>query len=426
MFDKRLLEQIFSEQAEELVEVAEGFRCRRKEEDLINLNSKLAQVVIGVRRSGKSTLCLNALLSAGVNFAYANFDDERLAGMDAGELNNVLEVLYKLRGDFTHLFLDEIQNVEGWHLFVNRMLRRGMKVVLTGSNAKLLGGELATHLTGRHNTIVLYPFSFRDFCAYLGVDAEKNTTRAEAARRAAFDRYLMQGGFPELFSEPDNKRYVSELVDDILARDICQRHSIRHFDAFEKLAHYVMNVSPAVLSPAELTKTFGFGSAQTTNNYLNYLVQAYLLVKLRKFSTKSRVRITEEKAYAVDMAIMDNRPDAMRGPNLGWRMETAVYLELCRRKVTDGTYVYYYKSGPRAKEVDFVVCRGNSVVQLYQVAYDISAPKTRKREIDSLVMAAEALKCRELYLLTDTERGREESGGKVVEIVPVYEWLLHD
>lgn len=424
MIDKRTLEIIFSEQKEELEVTAQNTRCRRKEEDLINLDSKLAQVVIGVRRSGKSTLCFNVLHDAGVKFAYANFDDERLEGMKAAELNNVLEVLYKINGEFTHLFLDEIQNVEGWHLFVNRMLRQGMKIILTGSNAKLLSGELATHLTGRHNTVELYPFSFRDFCSFMNIDTTKLTTKAEAARRAAFDQYLKQGGFPELFNEKKSRQYVTDLVNDILTRDIQQRHKIRHFAAFEKMAHHLMNIAPSILAPANLTKTFGFGSSQTTNNYIKYLTQAYLLVKLNKYSAKSKLRITDEKVYTVDVAIMDKRPDAMVGDNLGWRLETIIYLELCRRKSENDTDIYYYKKHARAKEVDFVVCKGNKILQMYQVAYDMTNEKTRKREIDSLIQASQATKCKELYLITDSERDTIQKNGYIINIIPAYEWLL--
>ena len=105
--------------------------------------------MIGVRRSGKSTLCYNALTRKGVKYAYVNFDDERLINLTSSDLNDVLEVLYKIYGDFNYLFIDEIQNIPEWYLFVNRLLRRQMHVVITGSNAKLLSGELATHLTGR-------------------------------------------------------------------------------------------------------------------------------------------------------------------------------------------------------------------------------------------------------------------------------------
>lgn len=138
--------------------------CQRREERLVDVNSTQAQVIIGVRRSGKSTLCYQVLRDHNLKFAYADFDDERLVELKSDQLNDVLEILYKIYGDFNYLFLDEIQNVEGWHLFVNRMLRKKMHVIITGSNAKLLSGELATHLSGRNKEISLYPFSFKEFC----------------------------------------------------------------------------------------------------------------------------------------------------------------------------------------------------------------------------------------------------------------------
>ena len=124
MIDKRTLEFILTDQQEEMQERAEEVLCHRKEAVLVDLKSTQAQVVIGVRRSGKSTLCYQALQSADVKYAYADFDDERMSDIEAKQLNDVLEILYKIYGDFNYLFLDEIQNVKGWHLFVNRMLRK--------------------------------------------------------------------------------------------------------------------------------------------------------------------------------------------------------------------------------------------------------------------------------------------------------------
>lgn len=308
--------------------------CKRKEEDLINLDSNLAQVIIGVRRSGKSTLCFNVLKNAGVNYAYINFDDERLSDVTPNDLNDILEVLYKINGDFTHLFLDEAQNVEGWHLFVNRLLRQGLRILITGSNAKLLSSELETHLTGRFNAIELYPFSFEEFCNFFNIDTKTITTKLEGFRRTAFDEYIEQGGFPELLMETNSKRYVSTLVDNILKRDIQQRYNIRYFATFEKLSQYLMNIAPTILSITELTKLFGIRSSQTTNNYIKYLKQAYLMVGLSKYSTKSKLRVTEEKIYTVDVAIMDGRFQAFVGDNLGWRLETIVYLELLKQLIS--------------------------------------------------------------------------------------------
>lgn len=148
MIDIRTLENILSDQAEEIASKQQLTFCQRKEEELVDLDSPQAQVIIGVRRSGKSTLCYNVLQRAGVKYAYVNFDDERLATLSVEELNNVLEALYKIYGKFNYLFIDEIQNIPGWYLFVNRLLRQNLHILITGSNAKLLSGELATHLTG--------------------------------------------------------------------------------------------------------------------------------------------------------------------------------------------------------------------------------------------------------------------------------------
>lgn len=424
MVDRRLLEILLSEQKEELSRKANRNLCSRKEEALVDLESNLAQVVIGVRRSGKSTLCFNVLHKANVNYAYVNFDDERLSDLTKDDLNTVLEVLYKINGNFTHLFLDEVQNVDGWHLFVNRLLRQEIKMLVTGSNAKLLSSELATHLTGRHSTIELYPFSFSEYCNYCGVETALLTTQAEAMRRAAFDAYMKQGGFPELLHEKSPKRYIKELVDDILQRDIAQRHGVRYYAAFEQLSHYLMNVAPSIVTPSNLTSLFDIKSDQTTNNYIKYLKQAYLLIGLRKYSTKSKLRIRDEKVYTVDVAIMNNRQDAMVGENLGWRLESIVYVELLRRSHYHDYDIFYYKKHSRAKEVDFLLCSGNRVVQMYQVAYDISSPKTRKREIDSLVQASKATGCKELFLITDYERGAVMQDGLEIRIIPAYEWLL--
>ena len=134
--DIRELERVLLDQKEELEALRGKSFCHRMEEYLIDMNSNLAQVVIGVRRSGKSTLCFNALEKSKVSYAYVNFDDENLYDLTVKDMNDVLQVLYSIYGDFTHLFLDEIQNIEGWHLFVNRLLRKGVRLLLTGSNSK--------------------------------------------------------------------------------------------------------------------------------------------------------------------------------------------------------------------------------------------------------------------------------------------------
>lgn len=420
MIDPRTLESILLEQKEELEARQYETLCQRPEEKLVEIDSPQAQVVIGVRRSGKSTLCFQALQQRGVPFAYADFDDERLEGLQADQLNDVLTVLYKIYGDFQYLFLDEIQDVRGWHLFVNRLLRQKIHVVITGSNAKLLSGELATHLTGRNKEIALYPFSFREFCAMKNVDTEKMTTKAIAFRRAAFDEYMQQGGFPELMLIQDKRQYVNKLVDNILKRDIEQRYKIVYKAAFEQMANHLLNIAPTIVATQEITDLFHFKSLHTTKNYIDYLKQAYLLIGVQKYSVKSKIRLAQEKLYAVDVAMMNMRANAMSPENLGWRLETIVLIQLLRKCKINGWDVYYLKE--RSGECDFLVCQDNQVLQAVQVSFDISSEKTRNRELKGLSLAAQMTGCKNLLLLTDHEYEDTQYDGLNIQIRPVYEW----
>ncbi len=423
MIDKRIIEQVLAEQYEELKKLAKVPLVSRPEEELVDLNSTMAQVVIGVRRSGKSTLCYSLLKNKNLKFAYANFDDERIIGMAATDLNIVLEVLYVIYGDFDYLFLDEVQNINGWHLFVNRLLRSRMHILITGSNAKLLSGELATHLTGRHDEIKLYPFSFRDYCVATDTDMNSPTTRNVAFRRAAFDNYIKQGGFPELLHRKDKTGYITTLVENVLKRDIEQRHKIRYVHAFERLAHHLLNVAPYVVVENDLATELGIKSSHTVGNYIDYLKEAYLLVGLQKYSQKSRQRIYDEKVYAVDVAIMDARTDAFAGENLGWRLETIVFIELLRRTRPKEQDVFYYKND-KGLETDFVVCKGNKALALYQVCYDMSSEKTRNREINGLLAGSRASRCDNLYIITDFQYETITKDGKTIHVIPAYEWTL--
>lgn len=423
-FDKRQLEFVLTDQQAELEIKRSEKYCSRIEEHLIDLDSPQAQVVIGVRRSGKSTLCFQRLEHAGVKYAYVDFDDERLRGLDANHLNDILEVLYKVYGDFNYLFLDEIQDVDGWHLFVNRLLRIKMHVIITGSNAKLLSSELASHLTGRANEIHLYPLSFDEYCAIKGVDCEKKTTKAVAMRRAAFDDYVNEGGFPELLNISNKHAYINTLVNNILRRDIEQRYSITYKASFELLAQHLLNVSPAIIASKELANTFNIKSEQTVKNYIAYLLQAYMLVGVNKYSQKSKLRITQQKVYAVDVAMMNRRDNAFAAHNLGWRLETIVLLRLLRECQHRGYDIYYIND--RSGECDFVVCNNNKAEQAIQVSYDMTNDKTRARELKGLLLANKLTKCDNLLILTDHEHADIEHKGHRIAIRPVYEWSLGD
>ena len=419
------IEKVLLEQQDELEALEGEALIHRPEEDLINLKSKLAQVVIGVRRSGKSTLCFNALRKAGVHYAYANFDDERLEELETKDLDNVLQTLYKIYGKFEYLFLDEIQNIDGWPLFVNRLLRQRIHIIITGSNAKLLSTELATHLTGRHHKIELFPFSFKDWCSIKEVDYTRLTTKNKGLLSKAYEEYFRQGGFPELISGDENpKEYISTLIDNIISQDIKKRYKIRNVDALKRLTHHILNETPTLIVKETLQKIIGIKSERTLGNYLMYLNQTYLISTISKYSSKSRERARNEKSYAIDVAFMDKRENAFCGENLGWRLETLVYLELLRRKAGSENDIYYYQG--RSAEADFVVCDGNKTLAVYQVSYDISNAKTRKREIKGCIAGAKATKCDNIFLITDHESEVIEEDGYTIQVIPIWEWLTRE
>lgn len=417
------IEKVLLEQQDEIEALKDEVLIHRPEEDLINLNSKLAQVVIGVRRSGKSTLCFNALIKSKVHFAYVNFDDERLDKIETKDLDIVLQTLYKIYGKFEYLFLDEIQNIDGWPLFVNRLLRQKIHIIITGSNAKLLSTELATHLTGRHIKIELFPFSFQDWCVIKDLDYKRLTTKNRGLISKAYEDYFLQGGFPELVSGEENpKKYIETLIDNIINQDIKRRYKIRNIDALKKLVYHMLNEVPTIIVKENLQKALGIKNERTLGNYLLYMNQTYLISTIKKYSAKSRERAVGEKSYAIDVAFMDKREDAFSGVNLGWRLETIVYLELLRRKSRSDNDIYYFQG--RSAEADFIVCRANKTLAVYQVCYDISNDKTLRREIRGCIAGAKATNCNNIFLITHNDSATIQEEGYTIKVIPVWEWLL--
>ena len=419
--DINIYKQVLLDQQKEKDEILPEELTARREEVYFDLNSPLAQIVIGVRRSGKSTLCHKILKQNGINYAYANFDDERLYSLKTEDLNAVLEALYMVYGDFKYLFCDEIQNIPSWFLFVNRLLRQKTRLVITGSNAKLLSGELSTHLTGRYNQIELYPFSFSEILTHKNISATDDSTLGIALRKAAFEEYMSQGGFPELFEVKNKKAYIRNLFNSIIMRDIKQRFSVRYPEALRKMADYLTDTACAEINYKNLAKQFSFGSTHTAENYVSYLRQAYLLIGLQKFSFKSRERIRNEKNYVIDTAFISTAKEGFSAQNFGWRLENIVCIELFRRRNQTLHDVYYYKNG---YEIDFVLVSDNKVVELIQVSVDISTPKTFNREVNALLRAGTALRCSNLTLITLNEDSIHTEDDKTIHIISALKWLL--
>lgn len=417
--------RILSDQKEELYTTEVSTLVTRAEELEIKLDSPLAQVVIGVRRSGKSTLCQKRLLESHVNFAYVNFDDDRLAGLKTTQLDDVLQTLYRIYGDFSHLFLDEVQNIQGWPLFVNRLLRQKLHLIITGSNANLLSGELSTHLTGRYHEIRIFPFSFSEYCKINNIELGGYSTKAHALRMKALDNYLMQGGFPELTVSDNRHEYTQSLLNAIVNKDICHRYKIHNSNVIWQLANVLLDRFGQEIFSNEFANLFGIKSPHTIQKYIGYLKSAFLILSVPKYSFKSVERRSTEKLYAIDNAFISDRDNVLMSDNFGWRLENVVAMELMRRCQTE-TEAIYYLQRPKSYEVDFVKTDRMKVKQLIQVTYDFQSPSAKlySREIGGLLKGSADTGCDNLLLVMMTgETTTIEAEGKKIRTITAAEWL---
>ncbi len=394
----------------------------RAQRGRIDVNSTLAQIVIGVRRCGKSVLCRMALKESGVNYGYIDFDDEPLRNVSADELNDVLEAAYVVYGPFEHLFLDEVQDVEAWQLFVNRLLRQGMHLVITGSNSHLLSSELATHLTGRHIPIELTPFTFEEHRRFLG-RGEIVVTEDYAEARRDFLQYAQEGGFPEIYRQSDVKAYHKALYDSILVRDIMQRHEIRQTALFSNVAYTVMSNFACELSAAKMANQLQVKSVNLMQNFIRYMEEAYLIETIKLYGRKAWERTRLGKGYAIDMGLANYFTGFSAGDNRrGRTLENIVFLQLRNKRYELDYEIYYYKD--RRHEIDFLCDRRGRIMKLVQVAYEISDEKTRERELSALFDMGGKFKCDDLLLVTDHDNEVVERDGHKVRIVDIVTWLL--
>lgn len=418
---------ILSDQKAELLALDIHHLVARPEEHEIDINSKFAQVVIGVRRCGKSTLCQKVLLESQVNFGYINFDDERLKDINSDKFDDILATLYRLNGDFKHLFLDEVQNVDQWQLFVNRLLRQGMHLVITGSNANLLGSDLTTHLAGRYNEIELFPFSFSEYCDAKKINKSRFTTKDNALLKKALDEYLQEGGFPEIVEGLAPRHYARNLISTIVKKDVTLRYKVRYTDVLWKLTNTLLDNICGLISAFGLAEKLGVKSFHTIERYVGFLHNAYLILALKKYSPKAIERKLRDKGYAIDMAFVSDHEDRFLSEGLGWRLENTIAIEIFRRIKTSGDEVYYLGKN-REYDVDFIITRYNRIKELIQVTYDFRNPsmKLYNREVGNLIRSSKALKCDNLTLIImEGEEKEIESDGCKIKIINAVNWLLN-
>ncbi len=376
--------------------------------------------ILGVRRCGKSIF--SYLLAKPHKFAYINFDDERLAGLKSDDLNKILESFYELYEDIDYIILDEIQNVDNWELFVNR-LRRTKKIILTGSNSKLLSGELSTHLTGRYLDIILFPFSFKEFLKLKEIKENKAyTTQEKAEIMKALQEYLEIGGFPEAYKF--GKGMISKIYEDILTKDILLRYNISKKEEIKKLAKYLITNSSGEITYSKLARIFNIKHVSTISNWISYLENAFLIFRLERFDFKLKQQfIAPKKVYCIDSGLM-NSIGFKFSENRGKVIENEVALELQRRKAKENLFEVYYWKDYQQNEVDFVIKKEKKVEQLIQVSYINSKEEIREREINALLKASKELRCKNLIVITLDYETEEKFDGENIKFIPLWKWLL--
>ena len=356
------------------------------------LHSKQIKLITGPRRSGKSTQAL--LMLKDTNFAYLNFDDNALLSHWNEDL--VMETLASVYPQYDYLMLDEVQNLDNWDLWVSKLYRNGVNLVITGSNAKLLSSEMATALTGRYLQVEMYPFSLHEALRITATDAAPDAPTT----LAAIDDYLHNGGYPETFqSRPLTQSYLSTLFDSIVLKDVAKRHKVRHIEDLNNTAMYLLSNYCNPLSANDITNALALSSTATTQKYMAYLTEPYLFFYLSRYNNKLKLmKRAPRKVYVIDNGFVTAKAFNL-SENLGRLLENQVFVELLRRGYNTERSLFYYRTR-NDKEIDFVTRRGTQIESLIQVCYDLGNEKALRRELSALVEASQELHCDNLTIIT--------------------------
>ena len=379
------------------------------------LNSHFIKLITGPRRVGKSTQAL--LMLRDKNFAYLNFDSQQL--LDAWDANLVMRMLDDVYPGYDYLLLDEVQNLDAWDLWVSELYRQGKNLVITGSNAKMLSSEMATVLTGKYLQVEMLPFSLEELFDWHKLDLHYLMPEQGAECKVLTDDYLRNGGYPEVVASRQLVRsYLDTLFDSIVWKDVAKRHNVRNITDLNNLAVYLVSNFCNPLSATELAEELGLSSVNTTKKYMDYLHEPYLFYYLSRYNNKLKLmKKAPRKVYVVDNGFVAAKAFSVT-ENLGRLLENQIFIELVRRGYDTEKTMFYYRSR-NDKEVDFVLRQGAHIERLVQVCYDLSSPKTEKREVDAIVESAGELKCDNLTIVTyDDERTIEKDGYKI-DVIPI-------
>lgn len=412
MINQRHLEKIIREQRRTFEEKDPG--TSRNIDFQKYLKTDQITVISGIRRSGKSTL-LKQFSQHYSNYYYLNFDDERLIDFAVSDFQSLM-VAFQKQFSSKVIFLDEIQNVQKWERFARRIFEEGYKIFITGSNAKLLSSELATHLTGRYYKIELYPFSFEEFLRFNKVDYDQITSKKEAKILKNFDSYLEGGGFPEYVKNKKNES-LEQIFEDIIYRDLLTRFKIREIKNFKLLINYLFTNFTGETNYNSLKNLLDFKSATTVKNYIEFMQESYMVFELFKYDYSLKKQyVSNKKIYVIDNGIR-NAVAFSFTKDSGKLLENMVFLELTRREED----IFYYKG---KKECDFLVRKGLRISEAIQVSQSLDNPETEKREIDGLLEAMEKFKLKKGLLITESQEEERKIKGKKIKIAPAWKWLL--
>lgn len=388
--------------------------------------------VAGPRRAGKTWYLyqlIQDLLGPGnrrrEDLLFIDFEDYRLSDFTAADMDALLVAFQQVTGNApAYLFFDEIQRLHGWSRVLRTLHNLGRyRIVVTGSNAGLLEREIATELRGRCRSVLLLPFSFREFLRFHGIPHDERTllTPARGLVQKAFEQYLNEGGFPEVVKKetvPEKRELLQTYYRTIFYRDILERYNVKAKAVLEAVMRLSLNGFSDLFSVSlvakELKRQSLPGSKQTISNYLGYLQEAFFIAAHEKFSYSPRQRIMNpKKIYLLDTGFTLLSTDFSE--NRGKLLENAVAVELFRRRAE----CFYFKG---RNECDFIVKSGTKPQAAIQVCWELT-PKNEARELRGLREAMKALVIREGFVLTNDAEGEMAFEDAKVRILPVWKWL---
>ncbi|MEM0333741.1 MAG: ATP-binding protein [Candidatus Aenigmatarchaeota archaeon] len=383
--------------------------------------------ILGPRRAGKTWYMLYLLNTLYKDSLYINFEDLAFRNVRAEDFFEILKIFVEVKGFSPKtILLDEIQIVEGWESLVRTLIDREYKVFITGSSSKLLPKEIATQLRGRTINYLLLPFSFREFLVANNFEIKQNYTFEEKGSLLKFlDRYLKEGGYPEVVFSDEKEKLLKRYFDEIFLSDFVERHKIKSFELGRFLFEFVFQNFGKEISINKIGKTIrervNFTN-KTLYDYIDKLQDTLNVFFVDRFSKSIYIRRSwPKKVYVVDTGISVL---VRFSKDVGKLMENIVFLELLRKTNSAPLQEIYYWKDYQQNEVDFVIKEGLDVKQLIQVTYASSKDEIEKREIRALTKASELLKCENLLIITWDYEDELKIENKTIKCMPLWKWLL--